>query len=233
MKSSRADFHEHWLLLKSMGCMILITAAVLLLLRHASPAEEKDKFFGGGVSLLLARTPEDVKAFRRWRDLNDPGRIFGYNATGVFARSVVMERQMELPALRVFSAGSMETALYTPVAQKSMPLEMEKSVAAPAVIRENLSAAKSFPAPEGVTVFNERGEIVEVLKNIPAARKENALLLRAGKSAAGIDFRIIESSGDRRFDRSVASALENAVRKGKSFNGVLAVWPDPKRKEQK
>ena len=233
MKSSRADHREHWLLLKSIGCVTLTTAAFWLLLRHVSPVEEKDKFFGGRVSLLLARTPDDVKEFRRWMELNDPSRIFGYSSAGIFSRTVTREGKVELPSVRFYTPESMKTVLYLPVAPKIMPLEMEKTAETPAVIRESPFAGNVSLSLKGVPVFDEKGEIVTTLENIPGTNGEKALLLRAGNSAAGVDFSIIESSGDRNFDRSVTLALERFAQKGKNFAGVLAVWPDPKEKAEK
>ena len=233
MKNAKADHREHWLLLKSTGCMILSAAAFLLLLRHAAPVEEEDKFFGGGVSLLLARTPGEIKAFRRWTELNDPSHIFGFSSIGVFSRAVGREEKVELPSVRIYSPESMESALFLPAAQKAMPLEMETNSAGSPVIREKLPVEKRGLALKGMPVFDESGEIAAVLENIPETKKVNALLLRAGNNAAGVDFRIIESSGDRNFDRSVVQALERSAGRGKTFSGVLAVWPDPKEKGRK
>ncbi|MBO5790933.1 MAG: hypothetical protein J6S54_00500 [Lentisphaeria bacterium] len=226
MKNFRRDNQENLLLLKSFFCVLLAAAAILLLLCHSSPVEEKQKFYGGGVSLLLAHTPEESSDFLRWSELNDPSRIFGYNSEGIFSASVKQKAPMAYPVLRSYIPDSFDTALYLPDVQKSEPLKIEKSSGTFSVPR-GISPERKVPfVSAGIPVFDEKGHVVTRLENIPDTPKAEALLIRVGSNRAGQEFRVIESSGDRMFDRSVTGALKGLARKGKNFSGILAVWPE-------
>lgn len=226
MKNSRQDKQEHLLLLKSFIYVLLAAAAILLLLCHVAPVEEKKKFYGGGVSLLLAHTPEESHDFRRWAELNDPSRIFGYNSEGIFSASVKQKAPEIYPVLRSFMQDSFDTALYMPAEQKSEPLKIEKSSGSLVVPRGIVPDQKTPFVSAGIPVFDERGAVVTRLENIPDTAKAETLLIRVRSNMAGQEFRVIESSGDRKFDRSVTGALKGLARKGKNFSGILAVWPD-------
>lgn len=233
MKSSREDKREHWLLFKSISGVLLASVAILLLLRHASPVEESNKYFGGGVSLLLARTPEDVKDFRRWAELNNPGNIFGYGSAGGFTRSVALVRPLTLPVVCPPRSEVVNAAFFKPAVPESLPLKMEQSTAAVKVVLQNGSVEKRPFVNAGIPVYDEKGKILTRLENIAETNAANALLLRVRKSAGGAEFCVIGSSGDKKFDRSVTGALEKMTNKDELFYGVLAVWPDPKESEKK
>ena len=203
----------------------------MLLLRHADPVEKKDKFYGGGVSLLLAYTPEERDGFRRWAELNDPSRIFGYNTAGIFSRSVETKHTLTLPAVRVFQSESLDAGLYRSTAMKSEPLKFEPRNVHFALPRQ-ITPAKKVPfAADGLPVYDEKGNIVSRLKGIPEPPVDSALLIRAGSYMGGTEFRVVGSSGDRGFDRNVTRALSKLADKGQQFSGTLAVWPDSKEKK--
>ena len=226
MKDSKRDNRENWLLLISFGCVLLAAAAVLLLLHHAKPRGAEGRGYGGGVSLLLAHTPEERNEFRRWTELNDPSRMFGYNSVGIFSASVERKTPLKVPVLRSFIQESFDNALYMSSEQKMEPLKIENSAAALIVPRRSLSMQKSPFVFAGLPVFNEKGEELIRLEGIPETNMVNVLLIRAGHNMAGQEFRIVGSSGDRRFDRSVAKALSKFADKGKRCSGILAVWPE-------
>lgn len=228
MKKFEQDNIENILLLKSIVCVLLIAGGVLLLMRHAAPEKEKSKFYGGGVSLILAHTPEDASDFRRWAELNDPGRIFGYQSAGIFFQAIDRKPSLTLPAVRVIRRENYDTPFYQPAAQKSISLEIERRNDPVTVTRADRAEKKRSFSAGGVPVYDEKGNLTARLEGIPHTNMINALLIRIRKNMAGAECRVIESSGDRIFDNRVAGALGRLLEKRDDLSGILAVWPDSK-----
>ena len=213
-------------MMKSLLAVLLITAAVLLFMRHAVPVEKEKKFFGGGVSLLLAHNEDDIKAFQRWAKINDPASVFGYNSEGIFTRSVVRKAPLQLPVVRTGIPDIPESALYQQMKLEIPLLEMEKNLRAQGRLAEVKKEDKKPFRFNGIPVFDEKGGEVARLDSLPGTNMINALLLKCVEQMTGTTFLVIESSGDRKFDKNVVSELEKLAAGGRRFSGVLALWPE-------
>jgi tetratricopeptide (TPR) repeat protein len=68
----------------------------------------------------------------------------------------------------------------------------------------------------------------EILFEVASGNEDNrygTLLVKAENSVLGPRFRVVESSGNRKFDDRVTDLLKQKVGEGKRFSGILAVWP--------
>lgn len=219
------------LLLKSLLCVALVSTAALLLLRHAVPVEKENKFFGGSVYLLVAQTPEDSMQFFRWAELNRPSNIFGYNSRGIFSKAVPQSENPILPVVRSAVLPSF-LPLPLPIGRGDhllTPVAVEKGSGAGSDVLPSRTGNDRAPfAFSGVQVFNEKGDVVATLHGVSGTGGVKPLLMRSRQSVSGTEFAVVESSGDRDFDRSVTDALIQRTLRGESFNGIFAVWPDIK-----
>ena len=218
------------LLTKSVLVGCAIAALLLAGMRHEPPKTSSDRSDGGRVLLLLPSKENDRAdraAFARWRELNLPSRIFGYESSGLFA--ALFPRKSMVAAPPVFSSRPVSafTPLLTlpeyPVPGRAGELVFsEVPLPAPAS-----GGAEKVPLVSGAVVYDEAGR---VLLRLPDLRGDAALrgplMVRAGKALAGTEFRIVGSSGSTAFDRSALENLERHVRQGGSFSGILTVWGD-------
>ena len=169
--------------------------------------------------------------FFRWAELNRPSNIFGYNSRGIFSQAVPQPENPVLPVVRIASSPSF-LPLPLPVGRGEhllTPVAVEK--ASGAVSDVLAPAAGNDKAPfafSGVQVFNEKGDVVATLHGISGTDGIKPLLMRSRQSISGTEFAVVESSGDRKFDRSVTDALTQRTLRGDSFSGIFAVWPDDK-----
>ena len=215
-------------MIRSVLIACAIAALLLAGLRHKPPATSSDSSDGGRVFLLLPSKEDegDRAAFLRWRELNLPSRIFGYGSSGLFA--ALFPRRSREAAPPVFS--SRPVSSYTPLLtlpEYSVPRTAAEpassEVPLPALAR---SGAENVPLTSGAVVYDETGKVRLRLPDLRGAELRAPLMLRAGKALAGTEFHIVGSSGNSGFDRSVLKELEQRVRQGESFSGILTVWGD-------
>ena len=228
MKKAIADKSEDLLLIKSLLIVTVVVAAGLVLLRHASPVEKEKKFFGGGVSLLLAHNETDAREFRRWAELNNPANVFGYNSAGIFTRAVPRKVALELPKVRSANAHVPESELYRQKELETPEFTMEKSILPETRVELSNLQKKTPFSFKNIPVFDEKGNVAAYLETLPETNMMNTLLIRCVKGSLGSEFRVMESSGDVAFDRTVIRELEKFAAQGKVFSGILAVWPESK-----
>ena len=216
------------LMFKSVLIACGIAALLLTGLRHKTPATSSDRSDGGRVFLLLPSKGDegDRAAFLRWRELNLPSHIFGYDSSGLFA--ALFPRKSREAAPPVFS--SRPVSSYTPLL--ALPeFSVPRTAAEPASSEVSLpqlghSGAEHVPLTSGAVVYDEAGQVRLRLPDLRGVELRAPLMLRAGKALAGTEFRIVGSSGNSAFDRSVLKELEQRVRQGESFSGILTVWGD-------
>ena len=216
------------LLVRSVLIVCAIAALLLAGMRHAAPAASTDSSYGGRVVLQLPSQEEDRAAFVRWRKLNLPANIFGYNSQGPFA--ALFPRGSRESAPPVFSArpASAFTPSLTvpeyPVTRAGLePAFSEVPLPSPAG-----TGAEKLPLGVGAVVYDETGKVRLLLPGLRGSTPRGPLVLRAGKSLAGTEFRIVGPSGSGEFDRSAVENLDQHVRQGESFTGILTVWGEGK-----
>lgn len=214
------------ILLKSALWVFCAAALILLLVRHTVPVLSEDRSYGGSVFLMLPGKEGDIKNFIRWQMLNQPGSIFGYNSSGIFASLLPEKIKNTIPGIPHFADIREQVPKLVMPEYAVIPLRTEKSMTArsvlPVIMVEKIKKAEYA----GIPVFDSEGNVYTMLQKLPEVAAGGALLLRAEKSWTGTAFRIIESSGSREFDNQVVSALENKSRQGEKFSGILAVWPE-------
>ena len=225
MKNSKQKYSDSGLLLKSVCSVAGAALLVLLFMHHAVPVRSGDKGYGSGVKLLLPENIADVDEFYRWAELNKPSNVFGYNSAGLFTRSVTLKSKVVLPKVR--SGMSQEEILHSPAVPSAaeLPVRMEKNIPGSVLLQpEKQEGTRAFQL-SGIPVFSDKGEPVCTLEGFSDSKAGNPLLIKAENSVWGTRFRIIETSGDRSFDSRVTAVLEQKVRSGSRFSGILAVWP--------
>jgi len=217
------------LMFKSVLIACAIAALLLAGMRHEAPKTSADSSDGGRVLLLLPskeNNAADRAAFARWRELNLPSRIFGYASSGLFAALFPPRPAEAMPPVFASRPVSAFTPLLT-LPEFSVP----RTAAEPASSEVPLpqlarSEAEHVPLTSGAVVYDEAGKVRLRLPDLHGGELRAPLMLRAGKALAGTEFRIVGSSGNSAFDRSVLENLEQRVRQGESFSGILTVWGD-------
>lgn len=225
MNTVGQKYSESNLLLKSFCLVAGIAAFVLLFMRHEAPARSGDKAYGGGVRLLLTRNIAEADEFYRWAELNKPSNVFGYNSKGLFTRSVEFKRKTFLPEVRSFVSAEQQIPLPEVPPASVLAVKMEKFLPAHTLLQADMQKDHRGFAVSGIGVFSEKGEHLCNLPELESSGSVNPLLLRAEHSLLGTRFQIVESSGDTEFDSRVTAALEQKIRSGSRFSGILAVWP--------
>ena len=225
MKKAGQKYSESGLLLKSFCCVAGTAVFVLFFMHHAAPVRTGGKEYGSCVKLLLTENAAEADEFARWAELNKPSNVFGYNSKGLFTRAVNLKNKVVLPEVR----GRVTEAEVVPLpevpAANILPMGMEKytPVFEP-MLPESAEVARGFAASE-IPVFSDKGEFLCKLEGFADAPAEKPLLLKADTTGLGTRFRVIESSGDTQFDSRVTAVLEQKIRSGSRFAGVIAVWP--------
>jgi len=217
-------YSESNLLLKSFCLVAGIAAFVLLFMRHEAPSRSGDKDYGGGVRLLLTRNVAEADEFYRWAELNKPSNVFGYNSKGLFTRAVDFKRKTFLPEVRALGTVEQKLPLPEVPPPQVLAVKMEKSIPGNTLLQADVQKNPRGFAVSGVGVFSEKGELLCHLPGLENSGTANPLLIRADKSGLGIRFQVVESSGDGGFDDRVTAALEQKIRSGSCFSGILAVW---------
>lgn len=224
MKALKHIAAEEKLLLKSIGCVVGTALFVLFCMRYSAPGKERDKAYGSGVSLLLAKNAADVSNFSRWEELNRPSNVYGYNSAGIFTRALVTEKQLQLPGVKGVMTEK-ELPLPEIPAAESMAVVLEKNPLQPQlVVSKREETPKGFVAAQ-IPVYSEQGEILFEVGAVKGEKSSGTLLVKVENSVLGPRFRVIESSGNQQFDDRITDALKQKVREGQRFSGVLAVWP--------
>lgn len=213
-------------MIKSLLIVLLLAAAGLVFMRHSVPGGEEKKFFGGSVSLLIARNEADTRAFQRWAALNDPASVFGYNSEGIFTRSVARRKTLQLPVVRSGLTETPESVLYHSVKIGIPRLEMGEIRRSPGRLAKVTTPEMTPFLSGGTPVFDEKGNVLCRLDSLPPTGMINVLLLKCTSDVTGRSFQVIESSGDRKFDESAVSELEKISAGGREFTGMLALWPE-------
>lgn len=223
MKTLKHIAAEEKLLLKSIGCVAVVTLFVFFFMRHSAPAKERDKAYGSGVQLLLTKSAADGDNFSRWAELNRPSNVYGYNSAGIFTRSLVMGKKLQLPCVRGVVTEK-ELPLPGIPAAESVAVVLEKNPLRPQLaVPERKNAPGSFAVQ--IPVYSDKGEILFEVASGNEDNRYGTLLVKAENSVLGPRFRVVESSGNRKFDDRVTDLLKQKVREGKHFSGILAVWP--------
>ena len=231
MNKAREKYSESALLLKSVCCVAAVALFVLLFMRHAAPVRTSDKGYGSGVKLLLTENIADVDEFNRWAELNNPSNVFGYNSPGIFTRAVTLKSRVVLPQVR----NGMPEEEFLPLPEVPVPavlaMRMEKSAPRYMLLQPESKNFSGGFSKNGLPVFSDKGELLCTLKEFSGAAGGRPLLVNAERSGLGTRFRIVESSGDRNFDTYVTAGLEEKIRSGSRFSGMLAVWPKGEKKQ--
>ena len=204
------------LLIKSVLVACAVAALLLGGLRHAAPAAPADSSYGGRVLVLLPSRNEDRAAFARWRQLNLPANIFGYDSPGPFA--ALFPRRNRESAPPVFSARP--ASVFTP--DLTVPAYPVPRTEFPGVAEVPLpllagSAPEQLPLAAGAVVCDETGKVRLRLPGLQGNTPRGPLMLRAADGLAGTEFRIVGSSGSGEFDRSVLENLERRVRQAVEY----------------
>ena len=222
MKSLKHITAEEKLLLKSLCYVVGGTLFVLFFMRYSAPVKEYDKAYGSGVRLLLAKNDADVSNFSRWAELNNPSHIYGYNSAGIFTRSLVTEKKLQLPGVKGVMTEK-ELPLPEIPASESMTVVLENNPLQP-----QLAAAKKEGQTKTVSsripVYSGQGEVLFEVDPVNGENNSGTLLIKAENSVLGPRFRVIESSGSQQFDARITEALKQKVREGQRFSGTLVVW---------
>lgn len=214
------------LLIKSVLTACAIAVLLLAGMRHKAPATPSDRSYGGRVLVLLPSGEEDRAAFARWRELNLPSRIFGYDSSGLFAALFPRRGREAAPpvfASRPVSAVAPLLTLPEYSVPRRAPEPASSEVALPSLAR---SGAEKLPLASGAVVYDEAGTVRLLLPDLRGGALRGPLMLRARKALSGTEFRIVGSSGSSEFDRSAMENLEQRARQGESFSGILTVWGD-------
>ena len=222
MKSLKHIAAEEKLLLKSFACIAGGTLLVLFFMRYSAPVKERDKAYGSGVRLVLAKNAADVSNFSRWAELNRPSNVYGYNSAGIFTRALVTEKKLQLPGVKgVVTEKGLPLPEIPPA--ESMAVVLEKNPLQP-----QLAAAKKEGQAKTVSsripVYSGQGEVLFEVDPVNGENNSGTLLIKAENSVLGPRFRVIESSGSQQFDARITEALKQKVREGQRFSGTLAVW---------
>lgn len=214
------------LLIKSVLAACAIAVLLLAGMRHKAPATPADRSYGGRVLVLLPSGEEDRTAFARWRELNLPSRIFGYDSSGLFA--ALFPRRGREAAPPVFS--SRPVSAFRPLLtlpEYSVPRRAPEPASSEVPLPSLAPAgAEKLSLVSGAIVCDETGKVRLLLPELRGGAPGGPLMLRVRKALAGTEFRIIGSSGSSEFDRSALDNLEQRVRQGESFSGILTVWGD-------
>ena len=220
------DSSDRALWIKSVLVACVIAVLLLAGMRHKAPATPADRSYGGRVLVLLPSGEEDRTAFARWRELNLPSRIFGYDSSGLFA--ALFPRRGREAAPPVFA--SRPVSAFTPLltlpeysVPRSAPEPASSAIPLPSLIP---AGAEKLSLVSGAVVCDEAGKVRLLLPELRGGAPRGPLMLRAREVLGGTEFRIVGSSGSSEFDRSALENLEQRVRRGESFSGILTVWGD-------
>lgn len=219
------------LMFKSVLIACGIAALLLTGLHHKTPATSSDRSDGGRVLLLLPSKEDegDRAAFARWRELNLPSHIFGYDSSGLFVALFPHKSREAAPP--VFS--SRPVFAFTPLLtlpEYPVP-RMEPAPVSSEVPLPPLSGpgTEKLPLTVGAVVYDGAGKVRLLLPGLRGGTLRGPLMLRAEKALVGTEFRVVGSSGSDEFDRGALKELEQRVRQGESFSGILTVWGDGRR----
>ena len=227
MKSLKHIVAEEKLFLKSLCYVVGGTLLLSFFMRHLKTGkesgEESGKAYGSSVCLLLAKNGTDVSNFSRWAELNDPSHIYGYNSAGIFTRSLVTEKKLQLPGVKGVMTEN-ELPLPEIPASGSMTVVLENNPLQPQLATVKKEEQLSNTSPSRIPVYSGQGDVLFEVDPVKGENNSATLLIKAENSVLGPRFRVIKSSGSQQFDARITEALKQKVREGQRFSGTLSVW---------